>query len=132
MSGVRRAGSFSGSGALLTVDGHVGDSLETWSSLTAQWLRNGEGKLLSQKVSAYLARFDQKESIIITDSLVAVNLYCCCCFLTAFLDPLCFDMTWYPWSVDWFTTELYWCQPRHSNDPYTCFRSRGPYLSIPN
>ena len=34
-----RAGSFSGSGALLTVDGHVDDSLETWSSLTAQWLR---------------------------------------------------------------------------------------------
>ena len=56
--------------------------------------KGGEGKLLySQQVSAYLARFDQKESIIITDSLVAVSLYCCCCLLTAFRDPLCFDRT---------------------------------------
>ena len=44
-----RAGSSSGSGALLTVDGPVDGSLETWSSWTAQWLRRASSADLASQ-----------------------------------------------------------------------------------
>lgn len=44
------ARSASGSGALLTVDGPIDGSLETWSSWTAQWLRRASSAdLVSQQ-----------------------------------------------------------------------------------